>query len=167
MGTRKGGGGSSRSSWGVSGANPQTVMLSILGFIIGLVMVGLAMTVIADMLDDNTITWTNYSGVSEVWGIFPLVMGFGVLSYSGMLGWLGAGGRQVNMKAAIMAPLLAIFMVIMAPVIMPFIEDITGHDDVADFSGITIYNIFPLLYAFITLIVPGFIGYLGVRGKIR
>lgn len=145
-------------------ANLRTMLVGVLAMVIGLIMISLAMTTIGDMLDDNTITWANYPGAEDVWGMVPMMMGIGLIIFGVLLGWMGYGGRGIGIRTAIMAPLVAIVMVIFAPVVMSFVEDITGHADVADFTGIDIFQMIPMLYAISIILMPGILGYLGARG---
>lgn len=144
-------------------ANLRTMLVGVLAMVIGLIMISLAMTTIGDMLDDASITWSDYPGAEDVWGMVPMMMGIGLIIFGVLLGWMGYGGRNIGIRTAIMAPLVAIVMVIFAPVVMTFIEDITGHTDVADFTGIDIFQMIPMLYAISIILMPGILGYLGVR----
>lgn len=153
------------SSSGGGAANLRTMLVGVLAMVIGLIMISLAMTTIGDMLDDGSITWSDYPGAEDVWGMVPMMMGIGIIVFGVLLSWMGYGGRQIGIKTAIMAPLVAIVMVIFAPVVMTFIEDITGHSDVGDFTGIDIFQMIPMLYAISIILLPGVLGYIGTRGR--
>ena len=157
---------SRRSSGGSVGtANLQTMLVGVLSMIIGLIMISLAMTTIGDMLDDACITWSDYPGAEDIWGMVPMMMGIGLIVFGVLLGWLGYGGRNIGIRTAIMAPLVAIVMVIFAPVMMDFVGDITGHTDAADFTGLDIFQMIPMLYAIGIMFLPGILGYIGSRGR--
>lgn len=143
--------------------NLKGSIIGILTMVVGLIMIALAMTTISDMLNDACITWSDYPGAEDLWGMVPMMMGIGIILFGVLLGWLGYGGKQVNIKTAISAPLVAIVMVLMAPMLIDFVDGVVNHTDAADFVGLDIFSMVPMLYAMAVILLPGVLGYLGVR----
>lgn len=159
-GRKYGGGGAS--SGGAMG-NLKTIITGCLSIVVACIMIALAMTTISDMLDDACITWSDYPGAEALWGMVPMMMGIGLIVFGVLLGWLGYKGQDINIKTAISAPLVAIIMVMFAPIVVDFVDSITNHTDVADFTGLDIFQMVPMLYAVSVVMLPGVLGYLGVR----
>jgi hypothetical protein len=165
VGARKGSTGGSALSSGGGVGNLKGIMIGVLAMIIGLIMIALAMTTIGDMLDDNTIVWADYPGATALWGMVPMMMGIGIILFGVLLGWIGYGGGQVNVKTAVAAPLTAIVMVLMAPIVIDFLDSIIHHADGSKFQGLQIFSMVPMLYAIGVVFLPGVLGYLGAKGK--
>lgn len=154
-----------RGGYGRGGmANMKSVMVGGVTAAIGLIMIGLSMTIISDMLGDTSITWSDYPGGEDLWQMVPMLMGVGLIIFGVMLGMMGMGGRALNMREAIATPLVAIVMVILAPIIIGFVDSVVNHTDAADFIGLDIFTLVPMLWAVAVMFLPGVLGYLGVRG---
>jgi len=145
--------------------NLKGVIAGSLSIIVACLMIGLAMTTISDMLDDGSITWSDYPGAESLWGMVPMMMGIGLILFGVLLGWLGYRGQSINIKTAIASPLVAIIMVLFAPIVIGGVEDIVNHTDAADYTGLDIFSFVPMLYAVAVVMLPGILGYLGVRTK--
>lgn len=143
--------------------NLKGAIVGILTMVVGLIMIALAMTTISDMVNDPCITWADYPGAEDLWGMVPMMMGIGIIVFGVLLGWLGYGGKSIDIKTAISAPLVAIIMVLMAPMLIDFVDSVVNHTDIADFVGIDIFTMIPMLYAMGVILLPGVLGYLGVR----
>lgn len=154
-----GGGGGS----GVS--NLKGIISGCISIVVACIMIALAMTTISDMLGDACITWSDYPGAESLWAMVPMMMGIGLIVFGVLLGWMGYKGQEVNIKTAISAPLVAIVMVIFAPIVIDFVDSITNHTDAADFTGLDVFQFVPMLYAVGVIMLPGVLGYLGVRGR--
>jgi len=145
--------------------NLKAIITGALSIVIACIMIGLAMTTISDMLNDGSITWSDYPGAEQIWGMVPMMMGIGLIVFGVLLGWLGYKGSDVNIRAAISAPLTAIIMVLFAPIVVDFTDSITNHTDIADFNGLDIFQMVPMLYAVGVILLPGVLGYLGAKGR--
>lgn len=161
---KKGGSSGGMSSGGNVGSL-KGIMAGAVSMFIGLIMIALAMTTIADMLNDNTITWSDYPGSEDLWGMVPMMMGVGLIIFGVILAWIGQRGGTIHMKTAISAPLSAIVMVLLAPIVIEFLDDIVNHANASDFLGLDIFTIIPMLYAIAVISLPGILGYIGAGGK--
>jgi len=155
------GGGSS----GIGGMGLKGIMAGSVSIFIALIMITLSMTTIANMLNDNTITWSDYPGAADLWGMVPMMMGVGMVLFGVLLAWIGQRGGQLRIKTAISAPLTAIVMVLMAPITIDFLDGIVNHANASDFLGLDIFSIVPMLYAIAVIMLPGILGYFGAGGK--
>ena len=161
-------GGSSGGSVSVGGGGMKTLQGAMMGAVticIGLIMIALAMTTISDMLDDNTITWASYPGATQIYTILPMLMGVGIILFGGVLALMGMGGKPINIREAILTPIVAIVMVILAPIMMDFLDSVVNHADKADYTGLNIFTLVPMLWAVIIIFLPGVLGYLSTRGS--
>ena len=149
---------------GMSGSL-KGIMAGSVSIFIALIMITLAMTTIADMLDDNNITWSDYPGAEDLWGMVPMMMGVGLVLFGVLLAWIGQRGGTIHMKTAISAPLSAIVMVLLAPIVVSFLDGIVNHTSASDFLGLDIFTIIPMLYAIAVISLPGILGYIGAGGK--
>jgi|GEM_PF-6377546 len=156
-----GGGGSS----GFSGMGLKGIMAGSVSIFIALIMITLSMTTIANMLSDNTITWSDYPGAEDLWGMVPMMMGVGLVLFGVLLAWIGQRGGTINIKTAISAPLTAIVMVLLAPIVIEFLDDIVNHASASSFLGLDVFTIIPMLYAIAVISLPGILGYFGAGGK--
>ena len=59
-------------------------------------------------------------------------------------------------------PLVAIVMVLLAPIVIDFTDGIINHTDKADFEGLDIFSMIPMLYAIGVIFLPGILGAIGV-----
>lgn len=141
------------------GGNIGGVVTGVVVLVLSLVMVAIGMTIVADVINDHTITWSDYPGAEDMLGLFPLLMLVGLTVLSGLIINLGSKGGAVQMRVAIMAPLTAIVAVILLPTVMGFIDDIANHTSIALFNGLdSVAGILPMLY------VVGMMGLVGIMG---
>lgn len=175
MGIRKTGG--EAIGGGASGANIRTIILGVIAIVIGLIMLGIATSIVDDTIVSYTaggagalatnVTWSNFPGAEAMLKLFPLLMLIALVLFGGVLIWIGYAGKTMEAKNVIMTTIVVVVAVIMMPLIIDTVADQLSASYTTTFTGLNQFlSLVPLLYVIGSLAITGILGFRAVSAKI-
>ncbi len=121
---------------GGANANPGTMLTSAVVIGMGVIGIILLMEVFGDLIANNNLD--PYIGLEIILGIIPTIAALGVAVGGGLTGFIGYKGKSMNMKEALMAPMILIIGAVMVPFLMAVIGEALASTYVASFTAIDI-----------------------------
>ncbi len=106
---------------------------SIMGVGVGLIGIGLVMTVFGDLIDNTNLT--PFTGLEDILTIIPTVGALGVVFGSVGGGFIAAKGGDMSMGEAIEAPLTLVVGGVLIPFIVAIAADAMANTHIGKFTG--------------------------------